>query len=139
MIEKQNLEIRYSSLLEERDRLRNDLRDLAKARLNLIKEKEVYSQITKQKISQLEIELQNKNTELENKVEEYEKLDKNHRIISNERDKLKDRIQKLRNKRMRVDVNQKLCKKCGKDFLENENYNWSCRTHTSEFNVMYWC
>ena len=60
------------------------------------------------------------------------------RAITNERDNLKDRIQKMKNKRLRVDINQKICKKCGKDFLENENYNWSCRTHPSEYNAMYW-
>ena len=46
-----------------------------------------------------------------------------------ERDKLKQRIQKLKNRRFRMEDNQKICKKCGKEYLEKENYNWSCRTH----------
>lgn len=54
--------------------------------------------------------------------------------------KLKQRIQKLKNKRFRIEDNQKICKKCGKEYLEKENFNWSCRTHTSEWSgEMWWC
>jgi hypothetical protein len=28
-----------------------------------------------------------------------------------------------------VNLNSKFCKNCNKDYLEIENYNWSCRTH----------
>ncbi len=38
------------------------------------------------------------------------------------------KIMKLR-KRRNIDFNQKICKNCGKEYLENDNYNWSCRTH----------
>lgn len=32
------------------------------------------------------------------------------------------------------------CKMCGVDFSENENFNWSCRTHRSEFSgELWWC
>ena len=57
-----------------------------------------------------------------------------------ERDKMKQRFLKLKNRRFRIDQNQKICKKCGKEYLEKENYNWSCRTHQSEFGgEMWWC
>jgi hypothetical protein len=57
-----------------------------------------------------------------------------------ERDKMKQRITKLKNKRFKIEDNQKICKKCGKEYLDNENYNWSCRTHLSEWGgEMWWC
>ena len=34
----------------------------------------------------------------------------------------------------------KTCKLCGADYLESENFNWSCRTHKSEFSgEIWWC
>jgi len=32
------------------------------------------------------------------------------------------------------------CKNCQKDYLENENFNWSCRTHQSDYGgEIWWC
>lgn len=40
---------------------------------------------------------------------------------------------------MNVD-STKTCKNCGADYLESENFNWSCRTHKSDYSgEMYWC
>lgn len=34
----------------------------------------------------------------------------------------------------------KTCKYCGTDYMESENFNWSCRTHKSEFSgELWWC
>ena len=71
---------------------------------------------------------------------EYDKVNKAAKSAQLENSKLKARIQKLKNKRFRIEDNQKICKKCGKEYLEKENYNWSCRTHTSEYSgEMWWC
>lgn len=126
------------NLMTERDKLRKDLGDIVKSRLLLIKDKELYARATKDRIAVLETELQQKNQSLLNQQDEFFKLDKAYKSVMNERLKLKERLQRLKNKRLRVDVNQKLCKKCGREFLENENYNWSCRTHTTEYGIMWW-
>ena len=53
---------------------------------------------------------------------------------------MKQRITKLKNRRFRAEDNQKICKKCGKEYLEKENYYWSCRTHQSDWGgEMWWC
>ena len=62
------------------------------------------------------------------KIEETAKLQKQLDQLQNERDKLKNKILKLKRRR-NVDFNQKICKLCGREYLENENFNWSCRTH----------
>ena len=36
----------------------------------------------------------------------------------------------------------KQCRKCGKEYHEKENFNWSCRTHRSDFgeeDKIWWC
>lgn len=61
------------------------------------------------------------------------------KVLQNERDKMRQRIQKLKNRR-NYNINQKICKLCGKEYLEKENFNWSCRTHRSEYGgEMWWC
>ena len=56
--------------------------------------------------------------------------------------KLRQRIQRIKNKRFRIEDNQKICKKCTREYLEKENFNWSCKTHQSEWSSdaqMWWC
>jgi chromosome segregation ATPase len=71
---------------------------------------------------------------------DLDKATKDMKQLKDENVKLRQRIQRIKNKRFRIEDNQKICKKCGKEYLEKENYNWSCRTHTSEHTgEMYWC
>eukprot|EP00347_Sterkiella_histriomuscorum_P018688 403344555 len=51
---------------------------------------------------------------------------------------LKKRIERL--KVRKIKVNQKICKFCNTEFIESENYNWSCRIHQSDYGgEMWWC
>ena len=57
-----------------------------------------------------------------------------------EREKMKERIKKLRSRKGKFDSSSKICKNCGKDYNEKENFNWSCRTHRGEYSgEMWWC
>lgn len=68
-----------------------------------------------------------------------DKLSKKLKEMTEDRDKLKQRMKKYRLRRM-FDHDTSMCRNCGKDFMKTENFNWSCRTHTSEFGgEMYWC
>jgi len=70
---------------------------------------------------------------------EKEKLSKKLKELTEDRDKLKQRMKKYRLRRM-FDQDTSTCRNCGKDFVKTENFNWSCRTHTSEFGgEMWWC
>jgi hypothetical protein len=60
---------------------------------------------------------------------ELEKKNREARQFSDENTKLRQRIQRIKNKRFRIEDNQKICKKCTKEYLEKENFNWSCKTH----------
>ena len=40
----------------------------------------------------------------------------------------------------RWEAGGKVCRKCGQDYNEANNFNWSCRTHPSEYSgEIYWC
>jgi len=51
---------------------------------------------------------------------------------------MKDRIVKLKARRGKLDVDLKICKKCSKEYSEKENFNWSCRTHKSDWSGEMW-
>lgn len=55
-------------------------------------------------------------------------------------DKMKQRIIKLKSRKGKIDLGIKMCRNCGKEFHEKDNFNWSCRTHKYEHNgEMWWC
>jgi hypothetical protein len=67
-------------------------------------------------------------------------LEKEKKDLMVERDKMKDRIKRLKMKRGKFDIAEKVCKNCSKDFLESENFNWSCRIHRSQYSgEIWWC
>ena len=88
----------------------------------------------------MEKDLKDKQVELDKWIEDFLRMEKQNKQLLMEREKMKQRFLKLKNRRFRIDQNQKICKKCGKEYLEKENYNWSCRTHQSDWGgEMWWC
>lgn len=74
-------------------------------------------------------QLENSLSKTENALRTYEK----------ECVKLKARFVKIKSRKM-IAADFQTCKICSQEFVENENFNWSCRTHTSEFSgEMWWC
>ena len=56
-----------------------------------------------------------------------------------ELDRANQKIAKLRTRR-NVDMSKKHCQNCNKEYNQNENFNWSCCTHRSEWGgTMWWC
>lgn len=65
--------------------------------------------------------------------------EKQNRQLVAERDKLRIRVQKLI-KRKGKDPGLRQCKNCNNEFNDKENFNWSCRTHRSEWSgEIWWC
>lgn len=67
------------------------------------------------------------------------KLNKQLNQSLNEIESLRFKVQKLKQRR-NVDLNKKLCSNCNKEYNDNENFNWSCCTHRSEWSgEIWWC
>lgn len=94
----------------------------------------------KEKITKLEKnvkELQDENSKLVDRVLGTEKVNK---MMIEERDRLKNRVAKLLQRKGKHDSSIKSCKNCAKEFGEADNFNWSCRTHQSEWGgELWWC
>jgi len=67
----------------------------------------------KEKVNQLENELKDKEKELNKWIDEYVRADKFNKQLLMEREKMKQRFIRLKNRRFKVDQDQKICKKCG--------------------------
>ena len=67
-------------------------------------------------------------------------LEKEKKSLITDREKMKERVKKLKQRRGKFDDQEKVCKNCGKDYIETDNFNWSCRTHRSEYSgEIWWC
>lgn len=84
--------------------------------------------VLKDKMNQQDTEIKELTANYKKWEEEAGKLDRQVKALVIEREKMKIRIQKLK-KRRNFNMNQKICKNCGQEYLEKENFNWSCRTH----------
>jgi hypothetical protein len=68
------------------------------------------------------------------------KAESQTKILDKERQKLRQRCIKLREKRGMFVKNLQVCMNCAKEYSEDANFNWSCRTHHSEYSgEMWWC
>ena len=118
-------------MIQERDRYRSDLKEVSDAREKLDKEKRKFIYIMNERVDQLEKTINIKNAEIETLKGDLSKVEKQYENMRTERDRLKVKIIKMKNRRLKTDIEEKMCKKCAKEYTENENFNWSCRTHPS--------
>ena len=103
-------------------------------------EKQVAMDVFKKRMIQMDKDKDKTLRELDQTTNMYNNIDKQYKIMANERLKMVDRIKKLKARRGKFEEGSRVCKKCGKDFMESENFNWSCTTHQSEFSgEMWWC
>ena len=88
----------------------------------------------------MEKELKEKTEEANLNHDAKVQLEKEKKSLIIDREKMKDRVKKLKSRKGKFDDQEKVCKNCGKDYTETENFNWSCRTHRSEFSgEIWWC
>lgn len=129
------------SITLERDTLRLDLSKAVEQRSSAQDELSALSKTAKDKLNMLQSRIGGLEEEKEKGREHGAKLDKQYKDLVEEYEKLRNRLKQVRQKRkLFEDFEEKVCKNCQKIFIENTNYNWSCKTHYSEYSgEMYWC
>ncbi|KYK64045.1 putative ankyrin repeat protein [Toxoplasma gondii TgCatPRC2] len=135
-----NLQNECAKLANERTRLLDIKKDLTLQRDRLAAETNRLRRELEETRLQVSKESAQQSEEIENLKKEREEMDKQMKELREDRDKLKQRIARFRARRKMFEAQQWTCKNCGKDYEETENYNWSCRTHHSEYGgEMWWC
>ena len=139
----EKLEIKANTIriIKEKDTHQNDAKELNDARTKIEKQLSTYQRSTKETITDLNNTIRKYNQDNKDLIEENTKADKQIKTLADERDKMRQRIVKLKLRKGKFDYGLKMCKFCGKEFHEKENFNWSCRTHRSaEYGgEMWWC
>eukprot|EP00921_Rhytidocystis_pertsovi_P004282 GHVQ01007459.1.p1 GENE.GHVQ01007459.1~~GHVQ01007459.1.p1 ORF type:complete len:496 (-),score=98.95 GHVQ01007459.1:762-2249(-) len=137
---KETLEYELSKIYEDRNQLYESRKEIAAHRDLLAHDKQRHEhevETAKQKTHMQKIQLFEENEILR---KERDRIEKKLKDLGEDRDKLKQRLKKYRARRKMFELEQKTCKNCNKEYLESENFNWSCRTHQSEYGgEIWWC
>ena len=124
----------------ERDQYRKHTNELLTEKSKLEKEKQTQFEVFKKRVFELDRDMKQKTEEANDHFENKCILEKEKKNLIAEREKMKDRIKKLKQKKGKMNIAQKVCKNCSKDYMETENFNWSCRVHKSEWSgEIWWC
>jgi hypothetical protein len=96
--------------------------------------------MTKASINKNEQTIKKLSFDLDKKLDECMKVDQECKVLKAEREKMKQRIIKLKSRKGKVDQGIKMCKLCALEYHDKENFNWSCRTHRGVYGgEMWWC
>jgi hypothetical protein len=141
-IEKNILET-LANMLLDKDKLVIDNYKISKSRLAMNEEVRLTRNITKDSIEKKSKELENTKEERDRFYEENIKMEKRSKELTEELDNNRNKLKQILAKRRQVgEKESKNCKLCGRDYYENDNYNWSCKKHTAPFSPdenIYWC
>lgn len=123
---------------QDRDLLRKDYTELTELKSELIKQREKITKLFKEKFSSLQQELTDTIESREHYKSKHEEAEKKYVDATEEFKKFRQKM-KLKYSSIQ-DKEEKFCKNCQKSFFESENFNWSCRTHSSKLTGdIYWC
>lgn len=108
-------------------------RDLA------LKERSKILILYKEKTSRLETDLKDANGQSEAYRKNLVNLEKSYSRVGDEFAKLRKKLKQNPIRKTAVD-DDKICKRCKKFYNDFSNFNWSCRTHQSEYSgEIWWC
>jgi len=127
--------------LYNRDQIRTDFAEMAELRREAKEDRDRIAAAAKEQIALLNAKCEKVSEELEAEKLETVKLQKQFEDLIDEHEKLRQKMKQNRLKRKQYgELEEKICMKCQKIFQDSENFNWSCRTHKSEYgNEMWWC
>ena len=94
---------------------------------------------TRADVLDLEAKLASSQDELEHTVEKLKKCELEKADLQRSNKALMKRIQRMGTSKI-ADSQRNTCKTCKQDYMESENFNWSCRTHSSQWSgAIWWC
>ena len=140
--EKADAEQSVIQRMKERDQLREEQKEMVEAKNRVEREKTMNFLQSKESIAKMTMQIKELQEQKDKFEADFHKVSKELQILIDEKEKMRARIIKLRNRKGKVDVGIKTCKNCGKEFHENSNFNWSCHIHWSQYDtetLLWWC
>lgn len=107
----------------------------------LCQQKNMQLQVLSQRILALTEENDRTKQTLSAYVTKYNKVDAHYKSVIKQRDRLRVKLIRLQKTRVVTkETMSKTCKNCNQEYQEKDNFNWSCRTHQSEWGGrVWWC
>lgn len=131
-------EKKYLEISMIRDDMKYRMEQIAEAKNILSNDQEKVLLKNKEKMLRMK-ELNDSLTEEREKLKgKLETTEYNYKILSEEYEKLRQRVKQAKFRQVEVEE-EKVCKSCKKIYKEEENYNWSCKIHSSQYSGIWWC
>mmetsp|Transcript_28881 Transcript_28881/g.51473 ORF Transcript_28881/g.51473 Transcript_28881/m.51473 type:complete len:686 (-) Transcript_28881:31-2088(-) len=130
-----------SITLVELDNTQHELETAIKLQIGTKREKDRLSSLFKEYQQRMDRKMNDLTMENETLKDQADHLNKQFKNLGEEYEKVRQRVKQFRSKKKQYGmVEEKVCKRCQKVYNEAENYNWSCKTHSSEFGgEIFWC
>ena len=132
-----NFDTKISDLLNDRDILQSQLKEMNTARQRAYDDKEKFLKLSKIKTNYMEKELNETRLSNIKLKEDIQNLEKQIKLSNEEKEQLRDRINEIKLKR-NVQAFGKIWRNWNKDFVEKENFKWSWVTHLREWSGKMW-
>ncbi|CAG9324335.1 unnamed protein product [Blepharisma stoltei] len=127
------------TLTEQNQILSKDMIEIAEMKDYMKNDRDKFICRFKEKVQQIKDEMAKEREEKEKLQIKYEDIKNNYDALSDQFDRMRDKITNFKVNR-NGEIEEKVCKNCKKFFFENENFNWSCQIHTSQYSgAMWWC
>jgi len=140
MFEKQDLERQLYESSAHRNQLITNMYDSRKIYDHNVSQKDSAIQAIKDIVVMVDGQKHGLQDEVEKLKEALTASEVQVKRLDAENKSLKKRIERMKNNSFRDIAALKICKNCHKEYNDKANYNWSCRTHQSEYGgVMWWC
>lgn len=129
-----------TSLLQQED-YRIDNKALADLRSEALEDRNRVTKAAKDHIQTLQKRLHALEDDCVRLKQEAASNEKRYRDLSEEFAKLRAKMKQYRQRRKAFgEAEERICRNCQRVFVDSENFNWSCRTHQSEFaEGVWWC
>lgn len=132
-------EAKLLELDKDKEGLKNHISELTHIKKNLYEEHDKMISRNREKLLRMKEMIDLGIEEKEKYKGDLEASEYNLRTISEEHEKLRQRV-KIAKFRQPESESEKVCKNCKKFYHDNENFNWSCKIHSSQYSgEMWWC
>jgi chromosome segregation ATPase len=128
----------YISTVLINEELNNRLENLTSSNTLVMKNQEKLLTLAREKVLNYKKTVESLTQDRDKFKTRLETLESIHKNISEDYDKLRLKLKQAKFRVFSQDLEQ-ICINCREIFKEDENFNWSCKVHTSQYSEFWWC
>jgi len=130
-LEYEALKAKYQEVTQSRDQIVQDSYEVISMKDTLEDQRDRIQRVFKEKVNQMQTQIQNLLNEREELKEKVTSLENSVKQLSSDNLYIKNQLKKY--KSSHSNQTERQCTLCNLYYYENENFNWSCKTHKSRY------